>query len=41
MHNFIMDEDSELWNIILAGPHVAMKEVKVGEITKIVPKRVL
>lgn len=38
MHDFIMTEDSEIWNIILDGPHVAMKKVKEGETTKIVPK---
>jgi len=37
MHDFIMDEDSKLWDIILDGPHVPMNEVKEGEITRLVP----
>lgn len=38
MHDFLMAEDSELWEIILDGPFVPTNEVKEGEITKIVPK---
>ncbi|XP_070004781.1 uncharacterized protein [Nicotiana sylvestris] len=36
MHDFIMVEDSELWDIICDGPHVLMK--KLGETRKMVPK---
>lgn len=38
MHDFIMTKDSELWDIILDGPHVPMNEVKEGEITRLTPK---
>ena len=38
MHDFIMAEDSELWDIILDGPYIPMKEVKESEITRLVPK---
>lgn len=38
MHDFLMAEDSELWDIILDGPFVPTNEVKEREITKIVPK---
>ena len=38
MHDFLMAEDSQLWDIVLDGPHVPTKEVKDGEITKVVPK---
>ena len=37
MHDFIMVEDSKLWNIILDGPHVAIKEVKEEQITIFFP----
>nr|XP_009773623.1 PREDICTED: uncharacterized protein LOC104223820 [Nicotiana sylvestris] len=36
MHDFIMAEDSELWDIICDGPHVPMK--KVEETGPMVPK---
>ncbi|XP_070007978.1 uncharacterized protein [Nicotiana sylvestris] len=36
MHNFIMAEYSELWDIICDGPHVPMK--KLGETGLMVPK---
>lgn len=39
MHDFIIPEDSELWDIILDRLHMAMKDVKVGKITKVVPKK--
>ena len=35
MHDFLMAEDSELWDIILDGPFVPMIEEKDGEITKL------
>lgn len=38
MRDFLMVEDSELWDIILDGPHVPTLEVKDGESTQIVPK---
>ncbi|KAM3216412.1 hypothetical protein P3L10_025853 [Capsicum annuum] len=38
MFDFIMAEDSELMNVILDGPHVPVKEVKEGEITKLIAK---
>lgn len=38
MYDLIMAEYCELWNIIIDGPLVDMKEVKVGESTKVVPK---
>ncbi|XP_070005268.1 uncharacterized protein [Nicotiana sylvestris] len=36
MHNFIMDEDSELWDIICDSPHFPMK--KLEETGPMVPK---
>ncbi|XP_070029539.1 uncharacterized protein [Nicotiana sylvestris] len=36
MHNFIIVEDSELWDVICDGPHVSLK--KVGEPGVMVPK---
>ncbi|XP_075075952.1 uncharacterized protein LOC142162851 [Nicotiana tabacum] len=36
MHDFMMVEDSELWDIICDGPHVPMK--KLAEIGPMVPK---
>ncbi|XP_019237318.1 PREDICTED: uncharacterized protein LOC109217516 [Nicotiana attenuata] len=36
MHDFIMDEDSELWDVVCDGPFVPMKAV--GEGTRTVPK---
>ena len=38
MHDYLMAEDSELWDIILDGPFVLMMEVKDGERTITVPK---
>lgn len=35
---FLMVKDSQLWNIMLDGPHVPTLEVKNGEITQVVPK---
>ncbi|XP_070043023.1 uncharacterized protein [Nicotiana tomentosiformis] len=36
MHDFIMDEDPELWDVICDGPFVPMKTI--GEVTVTVPK---
>ncbi|XP_070008575.1 uncharacterized protein [Nicotiana sylvestris] len=36
MHDFIMTEDLELWDVICDGPHVPMK--KLGETGPLVPK---
>ena len=33
-----MAEDSELWDIVLDGPHISTMVVKDGEITKDIPK---
>ena len=38
MHDYLMAEDSELWDIILDGPFVLMMEEKDGEKTITVPK---
>ncbi|KAH0689139.1 hypothetical protein KY289_016497 [Solanum tuberosum] len=38
MHDYINAEDSELWDIILDGPYVPIKEVKDGELTTTVVK---
>ena len=38
MHDFLMIEDSELWDIVLDGPFIPMIEEKNGEKTRLVPK---
>ena len=38
MHDFIMGEDSELWDIVLDGPLIPMIEEKDGEKNRLVPK---
>ncbi|XP_069145879.1 uncharacterized protein [Solanum lycopersicum] len=38
MHDVLMVEDSELWDIVLDGPFVPMIEKKDGEKTRLVPK---
>ncbi|KAF3643604.1 Exocyst complex component SEC5B [Capsicum annuum] len=38
MHNFIMAEDSELWDIIVDDPLIPTRVVKVGDVTSQVPK---
>ena len=38
MHDVLMVEDSELWDIVLDGPFVPMIEEKDGEKTRLVPK---
>ncbi|XP_069152827.1 uncharacterized protein [Solanum lycopersicum] len=38
MHDYLMAEDSELWDIVLDGPFVSMMEEKDGEKTITVPK---
>nr|XP_010318127.1 uncharacterized protein LOC104646422 [Solanum lycopersicum] len=38
MHDFLMAEDSEVWDIVLDGPFITMIEEKDGEKTRLVPK---
>lgn len=38
MYDFILDEDNELWYIVLDGLHVLMNKVKEGDIIRLVPK---
>lgn len=38
VHDFIIVENSELWNIVLDGSHVPMNEVKECDITRLVSK---
>ncbi|XP_069152805.1 uncharacterized protein [Solanum lycopersicum] len=38
MHEFLMAEDSELWDIVLDGPFIPMIEEKDGEKTSLIPK---
>ncbi|XP_015078308.1 uncharacterized protein LOC107022115 [Solanum pennellii] len=38
MHDFLMAEDSELWDIVLDGPFIPMIEEKDGQKTRLVPK---
>ena len=38
MHYYINAEDSELWDVILDGPYVLMKEVKDGNLITFVIK---
>ncbi|XP_015089733.1 uncharacterized protein LOC107032670 [Solanum pennellii] len=38
MHNYLMAEDSELWDIVLDGPFVPTIEENDGEKTNLVPK---
>lgn len=38
MHDYIMTEDRDLWDIILHGSHVPMSKIKYGEVTRLVPK---
>ncbi|KAH0689613.1 hypothetical protein KY289_016971 [Solanum tuberosum] len=38
MHDYINAEDSELWDIILDGPYIPIKEMKNGELTTTVVK---
>ena len=38
MHDYLMVEDSELWDIVLDGPFIPMVEEKDGEKTSLVPK---
>lgn len=38
MHDFIMTEDCELWDVIEDGPFIPTKLVKVGDVTLNVPK---
>ncbi|XP_069155736.1 uncharacterized protein [Solanum lycopersicum] len=38
MHDYLMAEDSELWDIVLDGPFIPIMEEKDGEKTSLVPK---
>lgn len=38
MHDFLIAENSELWDIILDGTYVPTIKVKEGETTRLVPK---
>lgn len=38
IYDYIMAEDSEIWDIILDGPYVPTKNVKEGNLTRVVPK---
>ena len=38
MHDFLMAEDSQIWDIVLDGPFIPTSEVKDGEITRVIPK---
>ncbi|XP_069143303.1 uncharacterized protein [Solanum lycopersicum] len=38
IHDYLMAEDSELWDIVLDGPFIPMMEEKDGEKTNLVPK---
>ncbi|KAF3638257.1 putative arabinogalactan peptide 20-like [Capsicum annuum] len=38
MHDFIVAEDSELWDVICDGPHVSMEVIKEGETSRSAPK---
>ncbi|XP_015060407.1 uncharacterized protein LOC107006348 [Solanum pennellii] len=38
MHDFLMAEDSELWDNVLDGPFIPMIEEKDGQKTRLVPK---
>ena len=35
MHDYLMAEDSELWDIVLDGPFVPTIDVKEGDITRL------
>ncbi|KAH0691227.1 hypothetical protein KY289_018585 [Solanum tuberosum] len=38
MHNYLMAEDNEMWDIVLDGPFIPTIELKDGDITKVIPK---
>lgn len=38
MQDFLIAEDSELWDIVLDGPYIHIVEVKEWQMTKLVPK---
>ena len=38
MRDYLMAEDSEVWNVICKGPNVPTLEVKDGEVTRVIPK---
>ena len=38
MRDYLMAEDSEVWDVICKGPYVPTMEVKDGEVTRFIPK---
>jgi len=40
MHDYINAEDTELWDVILDGPYIPTKDVKEGELRKVIPKTI-
>ena len=38
MRDYLMAEDSEVWDIICKVPYVPTTEVKDGEVTRVIPK---
>ena len=38
MYDFIMDDDSKMMDVILDGPHMPVREVKEGDITRMIVK---
>ena len=38
MRDYLMAEDSEVWDVICKGPYVPTMEVKDGEVTRVIPK---
>ncbi|XP_015060063.1 uncharacterized protein LOC107005933 [Solanum pennellii] len=38
MRDYLMAEDSEVWDVICKGPYVPTMEVKYGEVTRVIPK---
>ena len=38
MRDYLMAEDSEVWDVICKGPFVPTMEVKDGEVTRVIPK---
>ncbi|WMV08057.1 hypothetical protein MTR67_001442 [Solanum verrucosum] len=40
MRDYLAAEDIEVWDMICEGPYVPTMEVKVGEITRVIPKTI-
>ncbi|WMV57546.1 hypothetical protein MTR67_050931, partial [Solanum verrucosum] len=36
--DYLLAEDIEVWDVICKGPYVPTMEVKLGEITRVIPK---